>query len=142
MDVANFRLVHELLGQLYKLNKPWTPSIVPAILMRELVIAVEERKVTGTNAKAIFKFLLDNPSSRSLHLEDILEELEIAPADSFDLEAACRAAIEALPAVAKDVQAGQMKAIGRLIGDVMKRSGGAADAKRAKEVVLDLLGVK
>lgn len=41
------RIVHELLGQLYKSNKPWSAEIVPSILMRELVSAVEDGKMTG-----------------------------------------------------------------------------------------------
>ena len=41
------RITHELLGQLHKAHKGWTPGIVPASLMRELVIAVEDGTITG-----------------------------------------------------------------------------------------------
>ena len=38
-----------------------------------------------------------------------------------------------------DVRAGRQQAIGRLVGDVMKRSGGKADAKQVREILLALL---
>jgi len=136
---ADVRIVHEMLGQLYRNDQSWSPRTVPSQLVREIIVAIENRKITGTNSKAILKFLLENPSSRSLHLDDILEELGIASADSIDLVTLCRSSIQAMPEVARHIRAGQTKAVGRLIGDVMKRSGGAADAKVAKDIILDLL---
>ena len=131
--------MHETLGQLNKANKTWTPETVPVELMRELVSAVESSKVTGTNAKVILKHVLDTPSAGRRGLPDLLAELGIKTADSFDLDAVCREAIEALPLVAADVRGGQTKAVGRLMGEVMRRSGGAADARKAREVILELL---
>jgi len=128
-----------MLGQLYRNTQTWTPRTVPTLLVREIISAVEDRQITGTNAKAILRYLLHNPSSRSLHLEDILEELGIVHASSLDLDSLCRASIEAMPMVATDVRNGQMKAVGRLIGDVMKRSGGAADARATKDMIIDML---
>ena len=61
--------------------------------------------------------------------------------DEGALEAWCRAVIDD-PANAKsveDVKAGKQAAIGRLIGGVMKASGGKADAKAAREKLLELL---
>ena len=48
-------------------------------------------------------------------------------------------AIEAQPQAADDVRSGKEAAIGRLVGEVMKRSGGAADAKSVKEKLLQQL---
>lgn len=49
-------------------------------------------------------------------------------------------AIAAQPQAAADVRAGKQQAMGRLLGEVMKRSGGQADAKSAREALLKALG--
>ncbi len=48
--------------------------------------------------------------------------------------------IEANAAAAEDVRSGKQAAIGRLVGHVMKASGGAADAKEVRERMLERLG--
>jgi aspartyl-tRNA(Asn)/glutamyl-tRNA(Gln) amidotransferase subunit B len=48
-------------------------------------------------------------------------------------------AIGAQPQAADDVRSGKDAAIGRLVGEVMKRSGGAADAKSVREKLLQQL---
>ncbi len=61
--------------------------------------------------------------------------------DEGQLEAWCDAVI-ADPANAKvveDVRSGKMAAIGRLLGGVMKLSGGAADAKAVREMLMNKL---
>ncbi|MEM9065791.1 MAG: Asp-tRNA(Asn)/Glu-tRNA(Gln) amidotransferase subunit GatB [Planctomycetota bacterium] len=51
----------------------------------------------------------------------------------------CDEAIGALPDMAQQVRDGNDKAIGRLIGEVRKRSGGSADAKRVRELLIERL---
>ncbi len=48
-------------------------------------------------------------------------------------------AIESQPQAADDVRAGKDAAIGRLIGEVMKRSGGSAEAGAVREQLLTTL---
>ncbi len=60
--------------------------------------------------------------------------------DDAAMETWCDEAIAAQPEIAEQVRTGNAKGIGRLIGDVMKRSGGAADAKLAREMILKKLG--
>ncbi|WVQ95200.1 aspartyl/glutamyl-tRNA(Asn/Gln) amidotransferase, B subunit [Kwoniella sp. CBS 9459] len=57
--------VHELLGQLgkTKLNIPWTPTLVPASLMREIVCAIEDGTMTGTTGKAVLKHILSTSAA-------------------------------------------------------------------------------
>jgi aspartyl-tRNA(Asn)/glutamyl-tRNA(Gln) amidotransferase subunit B len=62
--------------------------------------------------------------------------------DESVLDAWCDAAIAQNAKVADDVRAGKLVAVGRLVGAVMKLSGGAADAKAARSKVLEKLGVK
>ncbi|MCC6952390.1 MAG: Asp-tRNA(Asn)/Glu-tRNA(Gln) amidotransferase subunit GatB [Phycisphaerales bacterium] len=60
--------------------------------------------------------------------------------DDAALQQWARSVIEANPKVAADVRAGKVAAAGRLVGEVMKLSGGSADAKSVREVILRLLG--
>lgn len=136
------RVVHEMLGQLNSINKPWTPTIVPSSLNRELVLAIEDSKLTGTNAKVVLKHLIDNPQSTTQSLPEILSELKMATSDGIDLRALCEESLAKMPDVAESLKKGHMKAMGRAIGDVMRRSGGAADAKKASRTILDILGIK
>lgn len=51
----------------------------------------------------------------------------------------CDESIAANPQATQDLRAGKMQAIGRLVGDVMKRSSGQADAKTVREMLLQRL---
>lgn len=61
--------------------------------------------------------------------------------DEGQLEAWCRAVIDdpANEKTVADVRGGKEAAVGRLVGGVMKLSGGKADAKAAREKLLELL---
>ena len=149
------RIAHELLGQLHKAHKSWTPEIVPANLMRELVIAVEDGVITGkdcvslmhsisqrlgSTGKSVIRQLVEssldhNPSS----LSDIISSLHFDAEASDDLKATCEAAIAAVPDAAEKVRKGKGGAATRIVGEVMKLSQGRADAKRAREIILEIL---
>ena len=62
--------------------------------------------------------------------------------DEGQLEAWCRAVIDdpANAQTVEDIRNGKQAAVGRLIGGVMKASAGKADAKAAREKLLELLG--
>ena len=59
--------------------------------------------------------------------------------DDTALSAAIDEAISAMPDVADKVRAGNLKAIGPLVGAVMKATRGQADAARARELILERL---
>jgi aspartyl-tRNA(Asn)/glutamyl-tRNA(Gln) amidotransferase subunit B len=60
--------------------------------------------------------------------------------DQAGLERWADQAIEAHPKAAEDVRAGKLAAAGRLVGEVMKLSGGSADAKEVRAIILKKLG--
>ena len=60
-------------------------------------------------------------------------------ADAGELQAICARAIAALPKAAEDVRAGKEKALGALLGFVMRETKGAADAAATRELLLALL---
>ena len=59
--------------------------------------------------------------------------------DANEIEVWVKEAIEAQPQAADDVRGGKDAAIGRLVGEVMKRSGGSADASTVRELLLTTL---
>ncbi|WVR09360.1 glutamyl-tRNA(Gln) amidotransferase subunit B, mitochondrial [Kwoniella sp. DSM 27419] len=133
-------IVHELVGQLGKLNTPWTPALVPAALMRELVLAVENGQVTGTNGKAILKHLLSAGPTGTPTLTGVLDTLGLGTAATpLDLTTLAQQAITNQPKSVADYKKGNEKVIMRLVGEVMKLSLGQADARKAKEVLRALL---
>jgi len=56
--------------------------------------------------------------------------------DAGKIDSWVKAAIEAQPKAADDVRSGKDAAIGRLVGEVMKRSGGSADATAVRDLLL------
>jgi len=62
--------------------------------------------------------------------------------DTAQLGRWCDEVIAEQPDVAAQVRDGKVQAVGRLIGAVMARAGGSADAKEARAMLLERLGVK
>jgi aspartyl-tRNA(Asn)/glutamyl-tRNA(Gln) amidotransferase subunit B len=60
--------------------------------------------------------------------------------DAGRLEAWCAEAIAAQPQAAEDFRRGKQAALGRLVGHVMKSSGGQADATLARQTILAMIG--
>jgi aspartyl-tRNA(Asn)/glutamyl-tRNA(Gln) amidotransferase subunit B len=99
--------------------------------------------LTGTTGKAIIKHMIVNHASRpdTPTLSNLLEELGLSrtSSSSADLTALCQQAVDKLPDVAESIRKGNEKVAMRLVGEVMKISGGKADAKKAREIILALV---
>jgi aspartyl-tRNA(Asn)/glutamyl-tRNA(Gln) amidotransferase subunit B len=88
--------------------------------------------------------MLDHPSSAApLELAQqlrLVAETEAAGAGAGgEMEAWCRAAIEARPAEAAAVRAGNARVLNTLVGHVMKSSRGRADALQARAALESML---
>ena len=57
--------------------------------------------------------------------------------DEGELEAAVDAALAAQPDVVEKIRGGKVAAAGAIVGAVMKATGGKADAKRVRELVIE-----
>lgn len=105
----------------------------------------------GTSAKNLLKHLLDLPSIPvDLSLESTALSLGLifpAPSSSStsssnpddQIKSFCQSAIAKLPDVAESVRKGKEKVVMRLVGEVMKESKGTVDARRVREVLLEIL---
>ena len=103
--------------------------------LRELVDMVESKTLTGGAAKSVLLGLEEGemPSAAAERLN------VLAMDDDGAVKDAARAAIAANTAAVDDFRGGKQAAIGRLIGDVMKRTGGRAKPDDVRAALLEIL---
>jgi aspartyl-tRNA(Asn)/glutamyl-tRNA(Gln) amidotransferase subunit B len=103
-------------------------------------------EVIGTSGKALLRHMLANKSS--VMPSEVAERLKLfalssdtsaasSPANSSacELETLCREAIVAMPEEAAAMRSGHKNVANKLVGWVMKKSRGRADAKAVKEAL-------
>jgi aspartyl-tRNA(Asn)/glutamyl-tRNA(Gln) amidotransferase subunit B len=101
------------------------------------VVALEdEGALTNKLARQVMEKVLDGEGSP----DAVIEAHGWKVTGEDDLAAAVDAAIAGQPEVAAKVREGNQGALGPLVGAVMKATGGSADAKRARELLLERLG--
>ena len=117
IDIANSKVTAEHIGELVKL--------------------VEEGTISNNVAKStVFEEMYATGKTPA----EIVEEKGLKQvSDTGALEDFAKKAIEALPQAADDVRAGEMKAIGALVGFVMKESKAQANPKVVNDILQKLL---
>lgn len=104
---------------------------------------VEENKLSSTGAKQVFLALFDKKHEKLSALEIAERENLLQMSDTSAIDAVVEEVL-ADPASAKsieDIKAGQEKAIGFLVGQVMKKSQGKANPAMAQQIIRKKLGV-
>ncbi len=113
---------------------------ISAVQVGGLVRLREEKLISAQGADELFGALCESANGEDpraaaerLGLLQVRDDAALAAwvKESIDNPANAQAV--------SDVRAGKMQAIGRLVGDVMKRSGGKADAAAAREMLLSML---
>lgn len=102
---------------------------------------VNEGKLSSNNSKKLIE--------RLLQIKELPEDIEsyadkegyIQVSDEGEIEAIVAKVIEANPKAAEDVKNGEMKAIGFLVGQIMKESKGKANPSTAQGIVRKKLGL-
>ncbi len=131
--IANW-ITAELLRELPD-NDPKGCRVTPALLA-ELVELIDAGTISGKMAKELLPEMLAKGSSpRALVAERGLAQMS----DEGELEAVCRAVIAANPGPVEQVKAGQKKALGFLVGAVMKQTGGKANPPLVNQILSRLL---
>ncbi len=111
-------------------------KVEPAALAA-LVAMVQERKISNSSGKAVLATLVAEGGDPAA----IVEREGLAQiSDSGELEAIVAAAIEANPDAAEQIQAGNQKAIGAIVGFVMKETKGRADGGEVNRLIKEKLG--
>jgi aspartyl-tRNA(Asn)/glutamyl-tRNA(Gln) amidotransferase subunit B len=127
----------ELVARIGADADPAESKVSPAALAR-LVELVNEKAVNNTGAKLVLDKLVEEGGE-----PDAIVEAEGLGAigDSDELASIIDAALEANPKAADDMRAGNMKAIGAIIGFVMKQTQGRADGGEVTKIVREKLGL-
>ncbi|KDR84118.1 hypothetical protein GALMADRAFT_111334 [Galerina marginata CBS 339.88] len=149
-------LTHELLGQLAARKDTFSNNALTTDQFGELVDLVQNRIITGTSGKFLLRHMLAKPSNRSPI--EIVRELELialttsspSTSKSFDsssspvspiseLEALCNSAIASLPSEVAALRSGNKNVLNKIVGHVMKKSRGRADATAVRSLVEKLV---
>lgn len=111
-------------------------AITPAQLARVIAL-VTEGKLTNKLARQVVDGVLDGQGEP----DEVVaaQGLEVVSDDSA-LQAAIDEALAAQPDVADKIRGGKVQAAGAVVGAVMKSTGGKADAKRVRELILAACG--
>jgi aspartyl-tRNA(Asn)/glutamyl-tRNA(Gln) amidotransferase subunit B len=102
-----------------------------------LVAMVQEKKISHGSGKAVLAALVAEGGDPAA----IVEREGLAQiSDSGELESIVAAAIEANPEAAEQIRAGNGKAIGAIVGAVMKETKGRADGGEVNRLIKEQLG--
>jgi len=125
---------NELVQQLGDTD-PAESKVTPAALA-QLVGMVEGRSVSQSAAKEVLGVLVDEGGDP----QTIVEERGLALADTGELESIVQRAMDADPDAVEAIRSGNQKAIGALMGAVMRETKGRADGKEVQRLIRERIG--
>jgi aspartyl-tRNA(Asn)/glutamyl-tRNA(Gln) amidotransferase subunit B len=115
-----------------------TDSRVDPGALATLIGLVQERKISHGSGKTVLAALVAEGGDPAEIVER--EGLAAISSDSGELEGIVEAAIEANPEAAEQIRAGNGKAIGAIVGFVMKETKGRADGAEVNRLIKENLG--
>ncbi|MFI5028413.1 MAG: Asp-tRNA(Asn)/Glu-tRNA(Gln) amidotransferase GatCAB subunit B, partial [Solirubrobacterales bacterium] len=113
-------------------------SRVEAEALGALVAMVVEKKISHGSGKAVLVVMVAEGGDPAAIVER--EGLAQISSESGELEAIVAAAIKSNPEAAEQVRAGNGKAIGAIVGSVMKQTKGRADGGEVNRLIKEKLG--
>ena len=115
-----------------------TESKVEPVALAALVAMVQEKKISNSSGKAVLATLVAEGGDPAAIVErEGLGQIS----DSGELEAIVAAAVDANPEAAEQIRAGNQKAIGAIVGAVMKETKGRADGGEVNRLIRAKLGL-
>lgn len=133
---ASNLFVTDLLGILNQQHKSISESPVTPSQLASLATLINDGVLSSKMGKEVLAIMVET----SKDPQTIIEEKGLRQVtDVGALEAASREAIAELPKAAQDIRAGNMKAIGALVGLVMKKTQGQANPTQVNRILQDLL---
>ena len=113
-------------------------SMVEPAALAALVSMAHEKKVSHGSAKQVLATMVTEGGDPA----EIVEREGLAQiSDSGEMEAIVAAAIESNPEAAEQIRAGNGKAIGAIVGAVMKETKGRADGSEVNRLIRERLGL-
>ena len=114
-----------------------TPAAVGALA------ALRERGDISANSLDELFGLLCDPAHAGADPETLARERNLMVVrDTTAMEKWCGEVLAENAAIVEQIKGGKLQAVGRLVGNVMKLSGGSADAAQVRKKLLDMIGVK
>ncbi|MEM7516387.1 MAG: Asp-tRNA(Asn)/Glu-tRNA(Gln) amidotransferase GatCAB subunit B, partial [Planctomycetota bacterium] len=104
--------------------------------LAELLGLIEEGRLSSAGAKKVIRDMMVQGRSAKDTMEALGQEQN---SDPGQVEAWCKEALVGKDAVVEEIRAGKEKAIGALVGAVMKASKGSADPKLVQETLRRLI---
>ncbi len=114
---------------------PADSNITPQALA-QLVGMVEAKNVSQSNAKEVLRVLVEEGGDPAR----IVEERGMTMAADDELESIVARAIEADPDAVEQIKSGNQKAIGALMGAIMRETQGRADGKEVQRLIRERIG--
>ncbi len=109
-------------------------AVSPAQL-HDLILLLDAGKIRKNLIKSTLEKMLDSGKPAS----DFLSEKDLAGISAEDLRAVCRKAAEENAAAVADYRAGKKKALGAIVGAVMKATKGRANPQETQKILTELL---
>ncbi|QDV27921.1 Asp-tRNA(Asn)/Glu-tRNA(Gln) amidotransferase subunit GatB [Aureliella helgolandensis] len=103
---------------------------ITAERLAQLLVAIDAGDVDNSRGKDVFQYWLDTPSA---NLEQAKSALGIESVDRGEIESLCRELLEENPQVVAQVQDGNLKGLGSLIGAAKKKNPNA-DPKLVRQL--------
>jgi len=128
---------NELLALLNEKNIAIDECRVSPHALAGLIRLVEQGTVSGKTAKDVFQEMAATGKAADAIVK---EKGLVQVSDTGLIEKAVEKAIAANPAAVAEFKAGKQKALGALVGAVMKETGGKANPKLVNEILLKKLG--
>lgn len=133
--VANW-IMGDLLGYLNANNLEPSQLKVTGKGLGEMIGLIEKGTISGKIAKTVFKTMLESGKGP----QQIVEEQGLVQiSDEGAIKAIVQEVVNANPQSVADFKAGKEKAIGFLVGQVMKASKGKANPGLANKLILEVL---
>jgi aspartyl-tRNA(Asn)/glutamyl-tRNA(Gln) amidotransferase subunit B len=104
--------------------------------LASLVGMVQEKRITHGSAKAVLATLVEEGGDPAA----IVERDGLGQAGSSELEGVVGAAIEANPDAVEQIRSGNRKAIGAIVGAVMRETQGRADGGEVNRLIMERIG--
>jgi len=136
--IANWMMT-EMIRRLNEMGEDADPADFPVkpAGLAELVRLIDDGTITGKIAKQVYPAMVEEGKAPSL----IIEEKGLKPIDDSSLEPIVRKVLDDNPQMVADVRGGKMKAIGGLMGQVMRATGGKANPATVQPLIKKLLEV-
>jgi len=137
--IANWMMT-EMYRRLNEMGEDATAADFPVrpAALAELVRLIDDGAITGKIAKQVYPLMVETGHGPA----QIVEERGLKPVDESSLEPIVRRVIEENPQMADQVRGGKLKAIGGLMGQVMRATGGKADPQAVQQLIRSILGVE